>query len=113
MEPILIDNLQVWPEGLLEMGWDEAMERVKDLGPGWRLPTIDEFTEKLYPNRDKIPNLRGVNYWSSTEESTNWAQAFFFYYGRGLPSHKYITYAVRPVRDFTGEAALELLLKEF
>ena len=113
MEPILIDNLQVWPAGLPEMDWNRAMERVKELGEGWRLPTIDEFKETLYPNRDTIPNLRGTNYWSSTEESTDWAQGFSFYFGRASDSHKYNTYTVRPVRDFTGEAALELLLKEF
>ena len=40
METIIIEGLQIWPEDLGKMTWDEAMAEVKELGPDWRLPTI-------------------------------------------------------------------------
>lgn len=112
--PIVIDNLlQVWPEDLGEMNWDEATQRVKELGPGWRLPTIEEFENILYPNRHKIPELNESYYWSSSENDTNSAWSFTFLFSYAYLPNKYFTSYVRPVRDFTGEIAIELLLKEF
>ena len=114
MEPIIIENLQVWPEDLGEMTWDEAMEKVKELGEGWRLPTIEEFKETLYPNRDRIPKLEESYYWSSSESNANFVRYFLFFNGSAFfNSNKYTTYYVRAVRDFNAEVALELLLKEF
>ena len=111
---IIIDGLQVWPKDLGEMTWDEATARVAKLGPGWRLPTIREFEDVLYPNIKKIPKIRKAFYWSSTETASNYT-AWYFYFTNGNANYfnKTNTYYVRAVRDFTGEVALDLLLKEF
>ena len=111
---IIIDGLQVWPKDLGEMTWDEATAEVAKLGPGWRLPTIREFEDVLYPNMKKIPKIRKAYYWSSTESTANYAWTFYFLNGSTYDySSKYSTLFVRAVRDFNGEVALDLLLKEF
>ena len=112
-DAIIIENLQVWPEDLGEMTWDEATARVAKLGPGWRLPTIREFEDVLYPNMEKIPKIRTVNYWSSTVYVYYTAWNFYFLNGTAYTTNKNYTSYVRAVRDFTGEIALDLLLKEF
>jgi len=113
IETIIIGDLQVWPEDLGEMTWDEATARVAKLGPGWRLPTIREFEDVLYPNMKKIPKISKAFYWSNTETDNYFAWHFYFYYGIANFNPKYNTFYVRAVRDFTGEIALDLLLKEF
>jgi hypothetical protein len=119
--PIIIDNLQIWPEDLGYMTWAKAMKRAKGLGPGWRLPTKEEFMETLYPNVDKIPNMKSKHYWSGTESTdhTSFATVLFFT-SIGIDYHRITsdypkreTNDVRPVRDFNGDAALKILLKEF
>jgi hypothetical protein len=113
IETIIIEHLQVWPEDLGEMTWDEATARVAKLGPGWRLPTIREFEDVLYPNMKKIPKISKAFYWSSTEYDDDYTWSFLFLDGNTYYYTKYTTSYVRPVRDFTGEVALDLLLKEF
>ena len=110
---IIIEDLQVWPEDLGEMTWEEATAEVAKLGPDWRLPTIREFEDVLYPNMKKIPKISKANYWSSTENGDGYAWTFYFYYGYAGNTNKYNTYYVLAVRDFGGEVALDLLLKEF
>ena len=57
--------------------WYEAMEVVKKLGEGWRLPTKEELNF-MYLNKDRISGFVGDYYWSSTEYSANdaWRQNF-------------------------------------
>ena len=114
-DAIIIGELQVWPEDLGEMIWDEATQRVKELGPGWRLPTREEFENILYPDKPKIPNLKEDDYyWSSSEYTANYAWTFLFYNGTAhYFTNKNYPYYVRPVRSFTGDLAMELLLKDF
>ena len=119
IEPILIDRLEIWPRDLGKMTWDEAKVEVAKLGPGWRLPTVDEFKEILYPNRAKIPKIRSNKfqtsaYWSSTEYENFSGWYFTFYYGKAYSNYyKPNTFYVRAVRDFTGETAITYLLKDF
>ena len=114
MEPIIIGELQIWPKDLGgQMTWDEATTEVAKLGPGWRLPTREEFRETLASMYYHIPNLHGDYYWSSTEEDYNDAWYFFFTNGNASIINKYLTFYVRAVRDFTGAVAIEYLLKDF
>ncbi len=114
MKTIIIEDLQIWPKDLGKMTWDEAMVEVAKLGPGWRLPTIEEFKEVLYPNRNRILNLQDEFYWSSKKNFNNYAWNFNFSNGTAYYyPNKSITYYVRAVRDLTIEAAAEYLLKEF
>ena len=115
---IIIKGLQIWPRDLGMMTWDEAKVEVAKLGPGWRLPTVDEFKEILYPNEAKIPKLKSNKfktsaYWSRTEFSTNHAWYFSFFYRYAFNNNKNNATYVRAVRDFTSGAAIEYLLKDF
>jgi hypothetical protein len=97
------------------MTWDEATAEVAKLGPGWRLPTIEEFREVLYPNREKLfgKTISFAYYWSSTERDANIAWFFNVYNGNAHDYFKLTTSYVRAVRDITGEIAIGLLLKNF
>jgi hypothetical protein len=72
----------------------------------WRLPTIWEFDEVLYSNKDDIPNLKkNYAYWSSSE--SNYIGAWSFYFGIGLANYsddKYSTNQVRAVRDISSDS---------
>ena len=66
----------------------------------WRLPTIDEFKEVLYPNMEKIPNLKkNSSYWSSSVVTYHTACYFFFYSGNAGNTVKSYAIQVRAVRD--------------
>jgi hypothetical protein len=68
----------------------------------WRLPTIEEFENVIYPNKDKIPNLKtNSDYWSSSENYYDvYAWYFSFYDGRAYYGlNKGGTIQVRAVRD--------------
>jgi hypothetical protein len=67
----------------------------------WRLPAIDELENVLYPNADKIPNLKtNSDYWSSSEDYGPY-NAWYFSFGLGLAVNyfKYYTAQIRAVRD--------------
>lgn len=107
-DTIIIKGLEIWPKDLGKMPWQEAMTAATKLGPGWRLPTIEEFKEILGLD------VTGEYYWSSTEYSNYTAWSFNFTNGLAyFIFNKYTTFYVRAVRDFTGEAAIEYLLKDF
>ena len=57
--------------------WDEAMEEVKKLGEGWRLPTKEELN-LMYLHKDKIGGFVEHIFWSSTEGNADctWVQDF-------------------------------------
>lgn len=73
---------------------------------GGRCPTIDELTG-IFLNKDKInasleaaglPKLKESYYWSSTEDSSNYAWKLRMSVGsRGWGIKDYINYYVRPV----------------
>jgi hypothetical protein len=111
---ITIGDLEIWPEDLGEMTWHEANTEVAKLGPDWRLPTIEEFREVLYPNRERLfDEISFAQYWSSAENYHFSAWNFKFYNGYSYPTRKNLTYYVRAVRDFTVERVVADLLKEF
>jgi len=115
-ETIIIEELEIWPKDLGEMTWQEAKAEVAKLGPGWRLPTLEEFRETLFPNREKIPNIliMMTDYWSSKETANSTiAWAVGFYRGSAHYAYKNTTNYVRAVRDFGADFAIEYLLKDF
>ena len=81
--------------GAAVMTWNEAVEYVKSLGDGWRLPTKDELNQIYESNNDFIAG----NYWSGTEGNGYgaWAQGM----SNGLQGNYYKNYSyyVRAVRD--------------
>jgi len=115
---IIIEGLQIWPEDLQErLTWHEAVEAAQSLGPGWRLPAIQELRETLYKYGAQIPGLnlwdRG-EYWSCTLIDDNYSAWYFRFMSRdSLGTSRNDTRLVRPVRDFTGDVAIEYLLKDF
>lgn len=115
MEIIIIKNLQICPVDLEPMTWQDAMEKVKTLGEGWRLPNTTEFKEILSPMESMIPNIHHTKlYWTSRT---------------GLDPNKRIVFAfknnyievydsknkllVRPIRNFDLDTAIEILLSDF
>ena len=113
MKTIIIEELEVWSKDLGEMTWEEAKEACASLGPGWRLPTIEEFKEILYPNRKNLPDYTFAHYWSSTELDRTTARTFQFNYGYTSNYTKGVHYYVRAVRDYSIELIVTDLLKEF
>ena len=113
-DTIIVEDLIVLTYDLGKMNFNEATMKVKELGDDWRLPTLDEFENMLYPNMGQIPNIKVAEpYWSSTELATNYAWNFFFTNGSAYSNNKLNTFYVRAVKAFNGEAAIELLLKDF
>jgi hypothetical protein len=79
-KPIKIGNLLVAEYDLEEvMNWYKARIMSSNLGSGWRLPTKNELNI-LFINNQKIRNLTGRDYWSSTESKDGdccaWWQRF-------------------------------------
>ncbi len=110
---VIIENLMIWPRDIGQMSFDEAMKAVAELGPGWRLPTIDEFREILYPNRKEIPGKVNSLYWSSDRYDRLNSWRFNFYSGFTFYFEKDNDYHVRPVRESDINSILDTLLKEF
>ena len=86
-------HFELHPDNLGKMTWDKAVEAVKNLGDGWRLPTIEECF-MIY--EDKLINDN--HYWSSTESSNYTAWYFAFFNGDADYYFKYSTSCVRAVR---------------
>ncbi len=115
METLIIENLEVWPQDLGEMTWNEAQMEVINLCPGWRLPTVDEFVDILWPAKGKMPNINiHSNYWSSKEAQT-YPGAWYFSFASGYVNHNEVhnRRLVRPVRDLTYDTIINRLLKDF
>jgi hypothetical protein len=79
--PIKFGTLEIaqseFPE---KMNWRDAKKACKELGDGWRMPTIDELYE-LYQNKRQIGGFGTYYYWSSTPDYTlgnnaAWWQSF-------------------------------------
>ena len=79
--------------------WDEAVEEVKKLGEGWRLPTKEEIN-LMYRHKDKIGGFVEDGYWSSTEYGAYLAWVQDFTNGNHYSNNKNFTnYYVRAVRS--------------
>jgi hypothetical protein len=68
---IRIDTLEIARNdfGTL-MKWEDAINKTKELGNGWRLPTKEEL-KIMFKNKEKISWLKSEAYWSSSSESLN------------------------------------------
>ena len=79
-KPIKIGNLLVAEYDFQQtMNWYNAKKISSYLGSGWRLPTKNELNI-LFTNKEKVRNLTGRDYWSSTESKDSdccaWWQEF-------------------------------------
>lgn len=93
-------NFEIHPDELGKMTWDEAVEKVKELGDGWRLPNITEL--QLIWNSEHKDLFQKKWYWSSSESYSYGAWLFEF----GLGGSNYFGKSnslgyVRAVRDLT------------
>ncbi len=93
-------NLEIHPDELGKMSWDEAIEAVKKLGDGWRLPTLLEL-HLIYNSELKDKFKIDDYYWSSSESSSSYAWLFYFGNGATLNLNKTNYSSVRAVRDLT------------
>lgn len=93
-------NLEVHPKNSKKkLTWYEAKKYCKELGEGWRLPTIGEM---FYLYEAKI--VTRLRCWSSTDGHT-YEQKFTFAFGQGYiySVHMYSDYSAfaLAVRDIT------------
>lgn len=102
-EPLILKqqfNFEIHPDELGKMTWDEAVEEVKKLGDGWRLPTILEL--HLIYNSELKDNFKTYNcYWSLSEYDSDSVLIFYFYYGITNLTTKHGYNYVMAVRDLT------------
>jgi hypothetical protein len=99
VESVIVEQhfkFEVHPEELGEMTWEDAVKAVKELGSGWRLPTIEEC---FIMYRHKV--ITTASYWSSSEYGSNYAWYFSssFYTGYAGINGKTTTYYVRAVKS--------------
>lgn len=93
-------NFEIHPDELGKMTWHEAVEKVKELGDGWRLPTLTEL--KLIWDSEHKDLFQKEWYWSSSEGYFNYAWLFYFDFGSAYDgNNKNYNYYVRAVRDLT------------
>ena len=63
-KPIRIGNLEIAQNDFpVLMNYNDANKACEDLGEGWRLPTLEEFSI-IYLNRDNIGGYSKYSYWS-------------------------------------------------
>ena len=103
--PIKVGNLLVAQNDFPNnMEWSDAQKACVSLGPGWRLPTIDEL--KILHQNKKIIGITDVgvmcckSYWSSTPFDEKRMEFLQLGNGRWWSENKARSYAVRAVRDF-------------
>ena len=79
------------------MSWYDANDYTKDLGRGWRLPTIEELKQAY---NDKI-EFKFSHYWSSSSSVgyINCGWIISFVTGNTLCPYKTANYHVRCVRE--------------
>ena len=80
------------------VNWYDALSSCKNLGNGWRLPTILEL-DILFKNKDKIGGFQFDNYWSSSvNEVFDFAWHKNFWSGTQENGGKNNLMLARPVR---------------
>ena len=92
-------NFEIYPDELGKMTWYEALEKVKELGDGWRMPTITEL--QLIWESEHKDLFKKESYWSSSEYNSGLAWGFSFYDGNAYDDDKNTYSYVRAVRDLT------------
>jgi len=100
--PIRIGNILVAQNDFPEsMNWVDAKNVCRNLGTGWRLPSISELNI-LYTNRNKIGGFVSKYYWTSYEFELVPSFAYFVNFADGSQNvyNKGNTDYVRAVRTF-------------
>jgi hypothetical protein len=92
-------NYEIYHDELGKMTWDEAIEKVSQLGNGWRLPTINEL--QLIWESEHKDLFKKESYWSSSEYGSGSAWVFYFYDCNTYGIDKNDDYYVMAVRDLT------------
>jgi len=90
-------KFEVYPKDLGQHNWKDAKKICAVMGYGWRLPTREEL-HLMWLNRESIGGFAAANYWSSSENDSNyaWRQSFNFGFQNYL--YKYVSNYVRAVR---------------
>ena len=65
---IAMDNLEIYPQSLGRVHYDEAIKKIDELGDGWRLPTVKEFYEIFMSNFYIFSGLNNSDNWTSTKD---------------------------------------------
>ena len=91
-------NFEIHPDELGKMNWNEAIAKVKELGDGWRLPTLTEL-QLIWDSQHK-DLFQKEWYWSSSEFDSYFAWGFTFYNGSTGNGDKGSSDYVRAVRAF-------------
>ena len=91
-------SIEIHPDEV-KLTWDEAVEYCKNLGDGWRLPTIQELWY-ISENEHLSSLFKDKSYfWSSTEYDNLTAWYFNFFNGYAVDYAKDFAYYVRAVKD--------------
>jgi hypothetical protein len=92
-------NFEIKPDEWGKMTWYEALEKVKELGDGWRMPTINEL--QLIWESEHKDLFKKESYWSLSEYSFGSAWVFYFGDSNTYGIDKNDDYYVMAVRDLT------------
>jgi hypothetical protein len=89
-------DIEIYPNDLGEMTWDEAIKSCQSLGLGWRLPTREELL-LMFLNKDE--SYKDDWYWTSCEHDEYHAWYVAFKFGSHYQVFKSTKHLVRPVRN--------------
>ncbi len=80
--PITGMKIQVAKQDLpAKMDWEQANKACKEIGNGWRLPTVEELKE-IHKYKDDIGGFKpNERYWSLTDNGDSSAWYFDFPFG--------------------------------
>jgi len=100
--PIILEQhlkFEVYPKDLGQHNWEDAKAVCAKLGDGWRLPTREEL-HLMWLNRKSIGGFAAACYWSSSEDGSDTAFAWFQIFNDGNQdvNYKNATLYVRAVR---------------
>ena len=103
---ITIENLEIWNEKIGMRNYSDAIELVKKLGEGWRLPTGEEFTDIIYPNRNWLVSIDmdDKDCWF-TGETPGEAYYYDLLTNNAVLAEPSNSYFVLPVRDLSQKTA--------
>lgn len=80
--------------------WEEARAYAASLGPGWRLPTVQELVGLWDYDKDCCPTFSDAKgwFWSSSPNDYSFAWFVFFFDGHVGYNSRNLQYGVRCVR---------------
>ena len=94
-------NFEIYPDELGKMRYIDAVEKIEELGDGWRFPHITEI-QILCESKYKELFKRSEWYWILSDDN-NFNNAFAFQFKAGYINYaqKFNEYYVMAVRDLT------------